>query len=288
MNFGFISGLTKNLGILTGNKETPIDDKFADMSKEDLVTTATILQDGYEKLKVDYSELQKENKLLKNSVINNSNDQSSEFGKFFNNFKNAILDEGVSPDKNLNDFKAFLYNEYLFYGGIEEDDVYFLNKINITDDADWEKNKKIYLFKQKILERNYREMFNNLLISNEINKFLQKEKPQKIEAKKIKEDTHTLLMNEITSKESPVKKSTTQPEIKSEEKFDFKTMNISEAKSPIGKVPSSEKKPILLSNQNKKQKTLTLLDNLLNDDDDEEEETTFKDLKSSKWNEDEN
>ena len=44
MNFGFISGLTKNLGILTGNKETPIDDKFADMSKEDLVTTATILQ----------------------------------------------------------------------------------------------------------------------------------------------------------------------------------------------------------------------------------------------------
>ena len=288
MNFGFISGLTKNLGILGGNKETPVDDKFADMSKEDLITTATILQEGYEKLKLDYNELQKENNLLKNSVINNSNDQSSEFGKFFNNFKNAILDEGVSPEKNLNDFKGFLYNEYLFYGGIEEDDVNFLNQINITDDADWEKNKKIYLFKQKILERNYREMFNNLLISNEINNFLQKEKPQKIEAKKIKEDTNSTLMNMITSesKESPTKKSNTQSETKSEGKFDFKTKSSSEVKSP--KVPSSAKKPILLSNQNKKQKALTLLDNLLNDDDDEEEETTFKDLKTNKWNEDEN
>ena len=288
MNFGFISGLTKNLGILGGNKDTPVDDKFADMSKEDLITTATILQDGYEKLKLDYSELQKENNLLKNSVINNSNDQSSEFGKFFNNFKNAILDEGVSPEKNLNDFKAFLYNEYLFYGGIEEDDVNFLNQINITDDADWEKNKKIYLFKQKILERNYREMFNNLLISNEINNFLQKEKPQKFEAKKIKEETNSTLMNMITSesKESPTKKTNTQSEIKSEGKFDFKTKSSSEVKSP--KVPSSAKKPILLSNQNKKQKALTLLDNLLNDDDDEEEETTFKDLKTNKWNEDEN
>lgn len=293
MNFGFISGLTKNLGILGGNKETPVDDKFADMSKEDLITTATILQDGYEKLKVDYSDLQKENKLLKNSVINNSSDQSSEFGKFFSDFKNAILDDGVSPEKNLNDFKAFLYNEYLFYGGIEEDDVNFLNQINIADDADWEKNKNIYLFKQKILERNYREMFNNLLISNEINTFLQKEKPHKIEAKKIQEEiplksNNNTLMNMITSnnKESPIKQSST--ENKSEEKFDFKSKNSSEAKSPIGKVPSSEKKPILLSNQNKKQKALSLLDNLLNDDEDEEEDTTFKDLKTNKWNEDDN
>ena len=185
MNFGFISGLTKNLGILTGNKETPVDDKFSDMSKEDLITTATILQDGYDKLKVDYSNLQKENKLLKNSVINNSNEQSSEFGKFFSNFKNAILDDGISPEKNLNDFKSFLYNECLLYGGIEEDDVNVLEQINIIDDSDWENNKNIYLFKQKVLERNYREMFNNLLISHEINTFLQKEKPHTITTNKI-------------------------------------------------------------------------------------------------------
>ena len=121
---------TEDLDLIEYSENEGSGDRFGlGLAIGALVTTATILQDGYEKLKVDYSELQKENKLLKNSVINNSNDQSSEFGKFFNNFKNAILDEGVSPDKNLNDFKAFLYNEYLFYGGIEEDDVYFLNQI---------------------------------------------------------------------------------------------------------------------------------------------------------------
>ena len=298
MNFGFISGLTKNLGILTGNKETPVDGKFSDMSKEDLITTATILQDGYDKLKVDYSNLQKENKLLKNSVINNSNEQSSEFGKFFSNFKNAILDDGISPEKNLNDFKSFLYNECLLYGGIEEDDVNVLEQINIIDDSDWENNKNIYLFKQKVLERNYREMFNNLLISHEINTFLQKEKPHTITTNKIQEEasskSNNTLMNMITNdiKESPIKKSNTvnnpQSENKIEQVFDYKTKNFSEAKSPIAKVPSSEKKPILLSNKNKKKEAFSLLENLLKDDEEEEDDTTFKDLKTSKWNEDDN
>ena len=298
MNFGFISGLTKNLGILTGNKETPVDDKFSDMSKEDLITTATILQDGYDKLKVDYSNLQKENKLLKSSVINNSNEQSSEFGKFFSNFKNAILDDGISPEKNLNDFKSFLYNECLLYGGIEEDDVNVLEQINIIDDSDWENNQNIYLFKQKVLERNYREMFNNLLISHEINTFLQKEKPHTITTNKIQEETssksNNTLMNMITNdiKESPIKKSNTvnnpQSENKIEQVFDYKTRNFSEAKSPIAKVPSSEKKPILLSNKNKKKEAFSLLENLLKDDEEEEDDTTFKDLKTSKWNEDDN
>ena len=298
MNFGFISGLTKNLGILTGNKETPVDGKFSDMSTEDLITTATILQDGYDKLKVDYSNLQKENKLLKNSVINNSNEQSSEFGKFFSNFKNAILDDGISPEKNLNDFKSFLYNECLLYGGIEEDDVNVLEQINIIDDSDWENNKNIYLFKQKVLERNYREMFNNLLISHEINTFLQKEKPHTITTNKIQEEasskSNNTLMNMITNdiKESPIKKSNTvnnpQSENKIEQVFDYKTKNFSEAKSPIAKVPSSEKKQILLSNKNKKKEAFSLLENLLKDDEEEEDDTTFKDLKTSKWNEDDN
>ena len=298
MNFGFISGLTKNLGILTGNKETPVDGKFSDMSKEDLITTATILQDGYDKLKVDYSNLQKENKLLKNSVINNSNEQSSEFGKFFSNFKNAILDDGISPEKNLNDFKSFLYNECLLYGGIEEDDVNVLEQINIIDDSDWENNKNIYLFKQKVLERNYREMFNNLLISHEINTFLKKEKPHTITTNKIQEETssksNNTLMNMITNdiKESPIKKTNTvnnpQSENKIEQVFDYKTKNFSEAKSPIAKVPSSEKKQILLSNKNKKKEAFSLLENLLKDDEEEEDDTTFKDLKTSKWNEDDN
>ena len=249
-------------------------------------------------LEIIFDNLQKENKLLKNSVINNSNEQSSEFGKFFSNFKNAILDDGISPEKNLNDFKSFLYNECLLYGGIEEDDVNVLEQINIIDDSDWENNKNIYLFKQKVLERNYREMFNNLLISHEINTFLQKEKPHTITTNKIQEETssksNNTLMNMITNdiKESPIKKTNTvnnpQSENKIEQVFDYKTKNFSEAKSPIAKVPSSEKKPILLSNKNKKKEAFSLLENLLKDDEEEEDDMTFKDLKTSKWNEDDN
>ena len=141
-------------------------------------------------------------------------------------------------------------------------------------------------------------MFNNLLISHEINTFLQKEKPHTITTNKIQEETssksNNTLMNMITNdiKASPIKKSNTvnnpQSENKIEQVFDYKTKNFSEAKSPIAKVPSSEKKPILLSNKNKKKEAFSLLENLLKDDEEEEDDTTFKDLKTSKWNEDDN
>ena len=175
----FIDSFRKNLGMFTGKHDQTIHEKFTDMSHEDLVSTASILQEEYDNLKKNYGNLEKENKLLKNSVINNSSDQDSKFGKFYNNFKSVILDDNATTDKNLNDFKSFLYNEYLFYGGIEENDVNFLNQIKINEDSDWENNKNAFLFKQKILERNYREIFNNLLISNEINKFLQKNNKNK-------------------------------------------------------------------------------------------------------------
>ena len=42
------------------------------------------------------------------------------------------------------------------------------------------------------------------------------------------------------------------------------------------------------SAKNKKKEAFSLLENLLKDDEEEEDDTTFKDLKTSKWNEDDN
>lgn len=319
----FIDSFRKNLGMFTGKHDQTIHEKFTDMSHEDLVSTASILQEEYDNLKKNYGNLEKENKLLKNSVINNSSDQDSQFGKFYNNFKSVILDDNATTDKNLNDFKSFLYNEYLFYGGIEENDVNFLNQIKINEDSDWENNKNVFLFKQKILERNYREIFNNLLISNEINKFLQKnnknKNPIKVKDNYIhqegKNEKKTSLNDIISSKneEQENKKinqdlqtSSNSKNIKSPGKtvddyFDYKSSkeikNYSSPtqenkKSPV--VVNEKRTPILSNNQSsKKQKTLNLLDNLLMDDDEDEEETNFKSLTNSqrpknKWEEDEN
>lgn len=324
----FIDSFRKNLGMFTGKHDQTIHEKFTDMSHEDLLSTASILQEEYDILKKNYGNLEKENKLLKNSVINNSSEQDSQFGKFYNNFKSVILDDNATTDKNLNDFKSFLYNEYLFYGGIEENDVNFLNQIKINEDSDWENNKNVFLFKQKILERNYREIFNNFLISNEINKFLQKNNKNKnfvkINDNYITQDQKNnkkISLNDIISSNNEdqeenrktsnkkvnqeLKANSNSKDIKSPGKviddiFENKGTNeIKGYSSPTQEnkkspVATNEKRTVLNNNKNsKKQKTLNLLDNLLVDDDEDEEETNFKSLTNSqkpknKWEEDEN
>ena len=151
------------------------DEKFNEMSKEELTNVASILSDENKKLKEKMNLIMNENNLLKNSIINNS-EKNSEFGKIYNDLKETFLnfDDNENNNKNLNNFKTFLYNQFLFYGGIEEDDVNFINQININNDEEWEKNHEIFLFKQKILERNYNEIFRNLLISKEINNLIGK------------------------------------------------------------------------------------------------------------------
>ena len=161
------------------NNNIPNDEKFKEMSKEELTNIASILTDENKQLKEKMNLIMNENNLLKNSIINNSNEKNSEFGKIYNDLKETFLNFNEDDDnnnKNLNNFKTFLYNQFLFYGGIEEDDVNFINQININNDQDWEKNHEIFLFKQKILERNYNEMFRNLLISKEINNLIEGKK----------------------------------------------------------------------------------------------------------------
>lgn len=144
------------------------------MERDELVNVTSNLNIENKALKSKLDEKIIENKQLKNSILN-SNDNSSGFNKFFNEIKTTFLnpeDEDDFDKKYTNQFKNFLFDQYFFYGGIEEDEINFLNQINVNKDQDYQNNKDIFLFKQKILERNYNELIRNLLISNELNNIL--------------------------------------------------------------------------------------------------------------------
>ena len=144
------------------------------MERDELVNVTSNLNIENKALKNNLEEKIKENKQLKNSILN-SNDNSSGFNKFFNEIKTTFLnpeDDNDFDKKYSKQFKNFLFDQYFFYGGIEEDEINFLNQINVNKDEDYQNNKDIFLFKQKILERNYNELIRNLLISNELNNIL--------------------------------------------------------------------------------------------------------------------
>ncbi len=149
--------------------------EYEEISKEELASIASNLNIENKALKIDLENKINENKILKNNILNNDDD-SSKFNKFFHEIKTTFL--ANENDKNsdniyLNRFKNFLYSQYLFYGGIEDDDINYLNQVKINQNEDWE-GKDIFVFKQNIIERNYNELFKNILISNELNKILDK------------------------------------------------------------------------------------------------------------------
>ena len=144
------------------------------MERDELVNVTSNLNIENKALKSKLDEKIIENKQLKNSILN-SNENSSGFDKFFNEIKTTFLnpeDDNDFDKKYSKQFKNFLFDQYFFYGGIEEDEINFLNQINVNKDEDYQNNKDIFLFKQKILERNYNELIRNLLISNELNNIL--------------------------------------------------------------------------------------------------------------------
>ena len=63
----------------------------------------------------------------------------------------------------------FLYDQYLLYGELEEEEINDLNQIKIKED-NWSDNKDLFIFKQKIIERKYQEFFRNNAASSELQK----------------------------------------------------------------------------------------------------------------------
>lgn len=136
-------------------------------------TTINVLKDESKYLKEKYNQLQKENELLKQSIFTNSNQNNSQITKIFKEFKSAFFsyDSNTETNKSIRDFKNFLFQNMLLYNSVEEEDIDVLNAINITDN-DWNNNKDVFIFKQNLLERNYNQLMENLIVSNELNSFL--------------------------------------------------------------------------------------------------------------------
>ena len=152
------------------------NEDYNKMSKEQLVPIATNLKNQNQELKNNLKSIMDDSALLNNSIINNSNDNNTQFGKMFIDLKKSLLtyENGKNINNNSIEFKKYLYKNNLFYGGIEEDNINLLKEIKVKQDDEWLNNKNNLLFKQKLLERNYKELFRNLLISKEFNNILDK------------------------------------------------------------------------------------------------------------------
>jgi hypothetical protein len=177
--FGGLGGLkTKLKGIYQSNAGltgTSTEYEGNNLEYDDLQHTLHILQDENKILKNKV-------RLLENSVLGNNDDKNSTQSQFSNLFKDLKstftythpgdtkqLLSGTGHDSNttISEFKKFLCDNLLFYNSFDEDDVEYLNNIHLSGD-DWEKNKDLFLFKQKILEKNYNEMFKNMTVAREI------------------------------------------------------------------------------------------------------------------------
>ena len=160
----------KFLGNYFGKKEEiEIAPKFKRMSKEELILTANTLKDANNNLKTSLEGLTTKNNSLKDIILNKEK-KSSELKSFMKDMKNTLFSssdiDNNEKNKELNDF---IYDQYTLYGGLEEEEINDINQIKIKED-NWIDNKDFFILKQKIIERNYQELFKNILISEELNK----------------------------------------------------------------------------------------------------------------------
>ena len=160
----------KFFGNYFGKKEEiVIDEKFKNMSKEELILTANTLKDANNNLKTSLNELTSKNENLKETILDIKK-KSSEIKNFVKDMKYTIFStadiNNNEKNKELNDF---IYDQYFLYGGLEEEEINDLNQIKMTED-NWADNKDFFILKQKIIERNYQELFRNINISEELNK----------------------------------------------------------------------------------------------------------------------
>ena len=209
------------LGNYFGKKEEIIiEPKFKNMSKEELILTANTLKDANTNLKTSLNELTSKNNNLKETILDKKK-KSSEIKNFVKDMKYTLFSSGDidnnEKNKELNDF---IYDQYFLYGGLEEEEINDLNQIKMKED-NWADNKDFFILKQKIIERNYQELFKNIYISKELNKlfsFKEKENENNNNIKEeIKLNEHNF-KNKENKEEKTVKKEIKKHKIKKENK----------------------------------------------------------------------
>ena len=263
-----------------GLKNQLTEDNYENMTKEQLVKTTSHLNNENKSIKSELTNIINENNLLNNSVINNSENNSSQFGKFFLDIKNSFFkDEYNDYYKDLNSFKTFLYDNNLFYGGIEENDINLLKKKKINIDENWNDNKNAFLFKQKLLDRNYKELFKNLFISKEFNNLINSKNNVNYsfnEEKNIKSNNF-VVNEEPKNREKEINENKNifyenNENLKSNREKDKDNEFITKMKETLPKKSKNTEK--------------NLFDNLLDDDDQEELSFSKMNKKKNKWDED--
>jgi hypothetical protein len=148
-------------------EEIPINPKFKGMSNDELLITIKTIKDANDDMKNTMNILTEENKELKNTILNKP-EKSSEFQNIYKDIKYTFFSSNESDIKeNLKDLNDFLYDQYLLYDGLEEDEINDLNQLQIKEDK-WSDNQDFFNFKQKIIERNYQELFRNMTSSSEL------------------------------------------------------------------------------------------------------------------------
>ena len=279
------------------------NEDYNKMTKEQLVPIATNLNNQNQELKNNLKSIMDDSALLNNSIINNSNDNNTQFGKMFIDLKKSLLtyENGKNINNNSIEFKKYLYKNNLFFGGIEEDNINLLKEIKVKQDDEWLNNKNNLLFKQKLLERNYKELFRNLLISKEFNNIL--DKPLNDNSNKKQNNVlnnnkiENITLNDIISNKNNNNNfndniNYNYPNIIKNETNEIK--EFPSQKKEIEKISPKKKESDFVTKMKqtlpKKQKKLdeNLLNNLLSDED---EEISFSNLNKKQhkkgWDEDE-
>ena len=259
------------LGNYFGKKEEIIiDPKFKRMSKEELILTANTLKDA--------------NNNLKETILDKKK-KSSEIKNFVKDMKYTLFSTGEidnnEKNKELNDF---IYDQYFLYGGLEEEEINDLNQIKMKED-NWADNKDFFILKQKIIERNYQELFKNISISEELNKLFPFKEEENKNNNDIKEE---IKLNEknINKNENKEEKKTIKKEIK---KHKIKKENKKSAK--IEKEKKEEKNTFDIDklNPNKDKKIHYKLEDFNFLEQDNKESLSLNQLsdeKNKKWDDD--
>ena len=174
--------------------------------------------------------LLKENSILKESYLDKDSIKYEEnvFGKFFSSMKNSVLNKPVS---NSEKFKSFLYGNLFISNSINTKDVDEMNQLVIQED-DWSENKKLYLLKQRILQRNYIFLIDSLNANSEFDR-IEKEIKELDESND--EIPHSTFEEWIKNRKSGFKESTNK--LGSEQ-------NIKKSNEPLENITRTQKKEI--------------------------------------------
>lgn len=239
-------------------------------------STINYLKDESRILKGKYNQLLKENELLKNSIFSESDQGNSNISKIFKEFKSAFFsyDSNSETNQDVKNFKNFLFQHMLLYNSVEEEDIDYLNSLNITN-SEWANNKEIFIFKQNLLERSLNQITENLLVCNDLNKFLHE---NKLIPEKISQNNYNANINNTTSLNEYSKFTNYAKENNKDENTLFDDLNSLNKKnidihlkthSSKGENNQNDQyvKDLILREKEKNIKTVNILETLINDED---------------------